>query len=287
MKKNLIIVLIITLMLISLSIYLLNRDNHINDDLNVEIPPVSQKTAELVTLYFPDKGRQYLVRENRVIEHTTEQRERLILEELIRGPVNKRNTSVIPSNVEIMSIVSKGETVLVYLSREFKSNMGLGSNNEILAVYSIVNSLTELKTIKNVQLIIESEEYSILQKHMPLDHVYRQNLSIVNNPIKNPIEVVKEYFFYLEEENYRRAFDLIYEPSNLGLDYSMYYNYQKNRKIEMYNIYTYKMIDEEDIKVVTFKYSEIDAFGNETYYDDKEYKLKNYYGEWKIILEDI
>jgi len=266
---------------------MLNRDNNINEELKVEIAPVPEKIVELITLYFPDKGRQYLVRENRVIEHTTEQVEKLILEELIKGPVNERNTDSIPSNTKVDSIVIKNDITYVHLSSEFKSDMKFGSNNEVLAIYSIVNSLTELKTIKNVRLIVEGEKHGILQRYMPLDYIYKQNLSIVNKPIKNPIEIVKDYFVFIENEEYRQAFDLLYNPASVNIDYSMYYHYQKEKRIKEHNIHTYQMVEENDFRVVTFDYSQINETGDEVHYKNVKFKLKNQYGEWKIVIENL
>jgi len=277
MKKKLIYLFLIIILLASFTIFTSNKDNDINEELNVEIEPIPKKIVKLVTLYFPDKGRQYLVRENRVIEHTIEQPEKLILEELIKGPVNQRNADIIPSNVRVYSIVTKNDITYVHLSNEFKSDMKFGSNNEVLAIYSIVNSLTELKTVKNVRLIVEGEEADVLQKYMPLNHVYKQDLRLVNNPIKNPIQIVKDYFAFIENEEYRQAFNLLYNPASANVDYSMFYHYQKNKSIKKHNIYTYIMMEEADFRVVTFDYSEINTRGIEFYYNNKDFKLKNYY----------
>lgn len=284
MKKNLAYLLLIAILLISFPIFNLNKDNNINEELKIEIAPTSEKTVELVTLYFADKGRQYLVRENRVIEHIIEMPEKIILEELIKGPVNPRNFGVVPSNTKIHSIEIRNDTAYINLSEEFRKDMEFGSNNEVLAIYSIVNTLTQFKTIKNVKLSVEGKE-DALQKYMPLDHIYKQDLNIVNNPIKNPIEVVREYFDLLDRDEYRQAYDLLYDPSNVNIDYSMYYHYQKSKNISKHSIYTYKMIEEDSFKIVTFDYSEESEAGDVSYYNDVDFKLKNYLGEWKIVIE--
>ena len=286
MKKNIIYLLLSIILVVSFTIFMLNRDHNINEELKVEIAPIPEKTVELVTLYFPNRGKQYLVKEKRVIEHTVEQPEKLILEELIKGPANEKNDYVIPPNAKIYSIVIKNDTAYVNLSNEFKSDMKLGSNNEMLAIYSIVNSLTELRAIKNVRLIVEGEEQGVLQKYMPLDHLYKQNLKLVNHPIRNPIEVVKDYFSFIEKEEYRQAFDLLYNPASVNIDYSMYYHYQKERNIKKRNIYTYKMREDNDFRVVTFNYSETNSNGDKFTYN-KDFKLKNDYGYWKIVIENL
>ncbi len=287
MKKILIYLLLIVVLVISVNRIMLNKDNNINEELKVEIAPIPEKTVELITLYFPDGGKQYLTRENRVIEHTVEQRERIILEELIKGPIDKEKIAVIPTTTKLYSVVTKNGTAYINLSNEFKSDMQFGGNNEILAIYSIVNSLAELKTIKSAQISVDEEKEGVLQKYMPLDYAYKQNLSLVNNPIRTPIEIVKDYFNFIKNEDYRNAFDLLYNPSNVNIDYSMYYHFQKERGVREYNIYSYEMIEYNEFIVVKFDYSEKTWTGDEFHYKNKDFKFINHYGEWKIVIEDV
>lgn len=286
MKNNAIYLLLIIILTTSVTIFLTNKRNT-NEDLRLEISPISEEKAELITLYFPDKGRQYLVRENRIIAQKNEQKEKLILEELIKGPKKQKNGTVISPEVKINSIISRNDVTYIDLSSEFKYNMEFGSNSEILAIYSVVNSLTELKTIKNVKFTVDGQEEGFLQKYMPLDYIYTRNLELVNNPIQNPIEVVKKYFHCIQDDEYREAYDLLYKPESQNLDYSMYYHYQKDKNIEKHNIYTYKMVEDKDLRIVTFDYGEVNHNNEEIYYSNKEFKLKNYFGEWKIIIDDM
>lgn len=277
----------IIVLVISLSIAIFGNRKNSNQDLAFEIPPIPEKTVELVTLYFPDRGKQYLVRESRVIEHTTEQREKLVLEELIKGPEDLEKGTVIPPATKLYSVTTKNGTAYVNLSSEFKTDLPVGNNNEILAVYSIVNSLTNLKGINKVQIRIEGYKDGFLQKYMPLDYVYKQNLKLINEPILTPIEVVKSYFNLIEREEYRKAFDLLYNPANVNIDYSMYYRYQKEKAVMEYNIYSYEMFEEDDTFVVIFDYLERTRNGDEFHYNNREFRLKNYHGEWKIVINSL
>src|SRR5690606_10674079 len=163
----------------------------------------------------------------------------------------------------------------VNLSSEFKTDLPIGNNNEILAVYSIVNSLTSLKGIHSVQIRIEGYEDAFLQKHMPLDYVYKENLKLINEPILTTIEVVKNYFNLIEKEEYRQAFDLLYNPGDVNIDYSMYYRYRKERAVKEYNIHSYEMFEEDDTFVVIFNYLERTWNGDEFYHNNKEFRLRN------------
>ena len=72
---------------------------------------------------------------------------------------------------------------------------------------------------------------------MPLDNTYKQNLKLVHNSIQNPIEVVKNYFSFIESGSYREAYDLIYKPAHIDLDYSMF-TITRNSEIYINLIYT-------------------------------------------------
>lgn len=287
MGKRIIYFLAITIIATSFILMLpkLKTDN--NGELTIEISPLPEKTVELVTLYFPDKGHQYLVRENRIIEHTVEPKEKLILEELLKGPLNGDKDFAMAPTVKLYSVAIINGTAYVNLSEEFKSDLQFGKNNETLAVYSIVNSLTEIRTIKNVQILVEGQELDVLQKYMPLKHHYKQNLNIVNNPIKTPIETVKYYFSLIENEEYRKAFDFLYNPSSVNIDYSMYYHYQKEKDIKVHSVHSYEMTEEGDFAIVTIDYDEITGHGDTLYYKNESFKLKNDYGEWKITIENM
>ena len=46
------------------------------------------------------------------------------------------------------------------------------------------------------------------------------------------------------------------------------------------------MREDNDFRVVTFNYSEINSNGDKFTYN-KDFKLKNDYGYWKIVIENL
>ncbi len=111
-----------------------------------------------VTIYFPDKDAEYLVPEEREIEaQTSLSTERLILSELIKGPQSGSLVQVIPADTKVISVETKDGVCFVNLAGDFIEKVPGGSASTNMALFSIVNSLTELDTIDSVQILIDGK----------------------------------------------------------------------------------------------------------------------------------
>lgn len=115
-----------------------------------------------IKLYFSDAKAEKLVAEAREISISQkETMEMRILKELIAGPVNQKLSKTIPAETKILSVETKEGVCFVNLSQEFKTRHSGGSAGEIMTVYSIVNSLTELEHIDKVQFLVEGQKLEV------------------------------------------------------------------------------------------------------------------------------
>ena len=98
--------------------------------------------------------------EERVIEvNTNQSREKSILEQLIAGPLENCCTRTIPAETKLRDVTTTSDgTCYVNLSQEFVTKQISGEKSELLAVYSIVDSLCELEHVERVQFLIEGEK---------------------------------------------------------------------------------------------------------------------------------
>ncbi|MFV0314109.1 MAG: GerMN domain-containing protein [Anaerotignum sp.] len=142
----------------------MNRANVLID------PSVSATTTEytILKLYFANSDATDLVVEERVVEVDTNQpRETTILQQLIEGPKEAGHYPTIPPETKIMDITTTNDGVCyVNLSQEFVTKHGGGSTSELLTIYSIVNSLSELETVDKVQFLIEGEKLETFKGHV-------------------------------------------------------------------------------------------------------------------------
>ena len=90
---------------------------------------------------------------------TTKNAANLIVDKLIEGnDKNPKILRVIPSKVKCMSVKLKNKTAIVNLKKDCIKNKPENKIHGLLAVYSIVNSLTSIEGIDTVQFRIDGKE---------------------------------------------------------------------------------------------------------------------------------
>jgi len=138
---------------------LCNRENVL---IGIDLAVVVDEEKEIV-LYFIDGSGTRLAAESRVIEvDSNEPIEKFIIEELIKGTEAYGLTNAVPSDAGVRN-VSTDESLCCYVNftANFFGRYESGSAAEQLAVYSIVNSLTDPANntnIKRVQILIEGDK---------------------------------------------------------------------------------------------------------------------------------
>lgn len=129
-----------------------------NSDINLESDTYTTDSKSIV-LYFADKNGTGLVKEVRTIKITdTRPIESYIVSELIKGPVNKDLSPVLTSDTELISAeTSKGTCHVTFKNFIEKNLSDPASDKSMLAVYSVVNSLTALDGVGSVRFLFEGK----------------------------------------------------------------------------------------------------------------------------------
>ncbi|MDD5622260.1 MAG: GerMN domain-containing protein [Actinomycetota bacterium] len=149
-----------------------------------------------VTLYFASSGETdfYLVKEIREISVSGDLY-KSVLEELIKGPDSSDLYPVIPSDVRVNSVKISGGTATVDFSKEIITNLEEiphSSATEILAIFSIVDTLTEFEEIERVKITIEGKESGEIDGlyiedfwgHVGIYEEFTRNEEIIRNSIE-------------------------------------------------------------------------------------------------------
>jgi germination protein M len=114
--------------------------------------------TENVLLYYGSEGNEEFVTEERQVTYREgEDKYAATLQELITGPDNQAYVANIPEDTGVYGTIKQNRNLIVNLSSEFLS-FG-GSVAEIVAVGSIVNTLTQFTEIDRVKILVEGEEY--------------------------------------------------------------------------------------------------------------------------------
>lgn len=143
--------------------------------------------ADEVVLYFagPTNFDDDLMPEVRKIpgvqeESNPDSRALKVMQELIRGPAGGSVLCpTVPRGTILRSVKILGNVAYADFSEELIKNHWGGSRAEELTIYSIVNTLTDIPGIKQVQILIEGLPSSTIAGHIILDEPLSPNFDII------------------------------------------------------------------------------------------------------------
>ena len=161
------VIALIILILAIVSIFLFKNTGSNENSLNqiIEYTPAQEFSDDeirktIISLYFKNIETNSLVAETKCIDvkELYENPYTYLINMLTVGPESEKLESAIPEGTKVNSCVLKGNTVYVDLSKEFIDNAPSGIAEESMAIYSIVNTLTELNEVSGVKILINGEE---------------------------------------------------------------------------------------------------------------------------------
>lgn len=119
-----------------------------------------QMRQSSVILYFEDKESFELVKEERKVDvkNLLDNPYMYIVNLLINGTESQNLQNPMPEGTKVNKVELKGDCVWVDLSKEFLNSSGMNP------IYAIVNSLTELKEVNSVKILIDGEETENLKE---------------------------------------------------------------------------------------------------------------------------
>lgn len=131
-----------------------------------------------ITLYFADETGTKLRKESRSVYYTSSSPlEKVVVEQLIKGPQAGKNMRTISENIKIISAVSSDDIAYVNLDQAFTSDV-VPVEDEI-QIYSIVNSLIDTCHVKEVQISVNGDNKLSFHDQVSLDQLFQRNKSIV------------------------------------------------------------------------------------------------------------
>lgn len=131
-----------------------------------------------LTLYFANKAGNGLVAETREVHYSSNMSiEKLIMEQLLKGPETEGLKSAIPSGTKLVSVSLVAGTCYVNLDATFRNQDY--TVKEPIIIYSIVNSLSELSTISQVQISVNGDTSGVYRDTYKLSDAYTRNLDYV------------------------------------------------------------------------------------------------------------
>jgi len=159
-------------------------------DLIFKEEPITPIPTQEIILYFSKCGEKecFLMEEIREVE-LNKNLQLIIMEELIKGPVSKDLSPTIPSSTKINSIKIEEDLAIVDFSKDIILDQQIphSSTTEPLAIFSIVNTLTELPQVKRVRILVEGKSEGEIEGlgvedfwgHIGIQEIFERNEDII------------------------------------------------------------------------------------------------------------
>ena len=129
-----------------------NNDQNMNDG------------TEVIALYFGERDKHALLKEDRTVTITTAKEEddtngraELLLTELINGPTESRCTPVLPEETKVNSVKVENGLARVDFSKTFTDNYNLETMEPTLTVNAILATLTRLDGVERVKITVDGQ----------------------------------------------------------------------------------------------------------------------------------
>ncbi len=148
-----------------------------DSDFIESISDVNTFERSQLLLFFADETGGELVPEEREVVHSiNSSMERLIVEELIKGPQTEGRFATIPSDTKLLNVSVNENVCYINFDSTFVSS--LLEVKEYIPIYSIVNSLCELSTVNRVQIMINGSSDVMFRDVISLNEQFERNLEI-------------------------------------------------------------------------------------------------------------
>lgn len=152
----------------------MNRDQFVENDGN------AINTYEEITLklYFANEAGDQLIAANRTREYSTNiSLEKLIVEELIKGPSREGLYPTINPSTKVASVTTRDGVCYVNLDETFLTQPYNVTAD--VTIYSIANSLAELSHVNRVQISVNGDNSGTYREKYSLTTYFERNLDIV------------------------------------------------------------------------------------------------------------
>ena len=158
----------------------LENEKEIIDKNDKETSEESKETEPLtIKVYYADSIVQYLVGEERIISGTHKYLSAFM--EILKPPLEPGHRTLVPATTKVNRISFDNGNIALDLSPEFVNDRFKGDADDILLVYSIVNTFTEFSEVNTVSFYINGKRLNTLGQLDISNPLYRDESWIKKN----------------------------------------------------------------------------------------------------------
>lgn len=141
-----------------------------------EIPEeYTSSYSDSYIVYFAASDEVRLIPEYRIGTGTINE----CLQALIRGPQSTKLAPIMPPDTKIISYQLEANTLYVNFTEELIINHPGGSSNELITIYGLVNTMTEIPEIDQVQILVDGHKVETVAGHVDVLEPLTRDLSLI------------------------------------------------------------------------------------------------------------
>lgn len=220
-----------------------------------------------------------LRKESRSITIEDQNYDQSIILNLSYGASNSYFKSIYDKGVSISSIDLIKDTCYVNINKTNQFDKLLVDEDFPLYIWSIVNSLTEISQIKNVQILVDGKQFNYPVNGFNLKSPLTMDESLIYNKIPTAADIVLEFVENINSRRFDLAYNLLSEASLKTYNYSRFISYANafidtHKEFHRDTFYTRIYNDYEEVFIKFTKQYETDGF------------MLNTYDNWRVIKEE-
>lgn len=143
--------------------------------------------AELVLYFGNAEGKALEAEVREVVYSSTLSLERVVLNQLIEGPKQEGMTATLPKNLKVQGVSLRDGVCYVDFDTTFLEEPV--NVTDLVEIYSIVNSLTELSNVLQVQFTVNGSTDVALRNNISLGGRFEKDLSLIAVPEETTEEI--------------------------------------------------------------------------------------------------
>lgn len=206
-------VLFVTLAITAISGYYINNTDFMSTELRGELAvyPKPDNMKVRYKFYFPYQNKLRI--EERVITVKEDRIELAVMEQLMKGPKNTYFSTPFAKDTKILDVNISNNICYVSVTENFLNQKWLANEENMLYLYAIVNTFTEIEGVHKVQILVEGRKKDVKLGEISLNQTLSRNEDYIFIKRRFPSAVVEEFMDYIIELRYDQAYTYLSKES--------------------------------------------------------------------------
>ena len=161
--------------------------------INTEGNGINSYQNATLSLYFADSDGSLMEREMRNVHYSSNSTlEKVVLEELIKGPVNSRLQAVLPPETKVLSVQKDGSVCTVNFDAAFNAAPSAESNvSAETSLYAVVDALTDAVGVREVIIQIEGSREIRYRDEIDLNQSFSRREDLIRQVVSSESDVLE------------------------------------------------------------------------------------------------